>query len=59
MGRGGETAGGGATSFVAFFAFAKMGASLRTSSSGADDSELSESESMVGNGGRKFRVGGE
>lgn len=47
LGRGGETTGGGATSLVAFFALTKMGASFCTSSSGADDSELSESESMV------------
>lgn len=47
MGLGGDTTGGGATSFVAFFALRKMGASFLTSSSGALDSELSESESMM------------
>lgn len=49
LGRGGETTGGGATSFVAFFAFMKMGANFLISSSGAaEESELvSESESMM------------
>lgn len=47
FGLGGDAAGGGATFFVAFFALRKMGASFLTSSSGADESELSESESML------------
>jgi hypothetical protein len=48
LGLGGEAFGGGATSLVAFFALLNIGASLITSSSGADESPLdSESDMMV------------
>lgn len=48
MGLGGDTGGGGATSFVAFFARWKIGANFMTSSSGAEESELlSESDAIL------------
>lgn len=47
FGLGGDAFGGGAANFVAFFAFKNIGASFLTSSSGASDRLLSESESMA------------
>lgn len=47
FGLGGDAFGGGAASFVAFFALRKMGASFLTSSSGASDRLLSESVSIA------------
>jgi hypothetical protein len=47
LGLGGEALGGGAVFLVAFFAFAKMGASFFTSSSGADESPLLSESDIV------------
>jgi hypothetical protein len=51
LGLGGEALGGGAAFLVAFFAFAKMGASFFTSSSGADESPLLSESDIVAVGG--------